>query len=80
MILEVDQIHLRPISPGSLERMKQEESNTLRQLEPQVTEKLPLDSNKMSLLDPNKMPSDSDPSLLTAINNNNNNVELQHAT
>ena len=44
------------------------------------TEKLPLDSNKMSLLEPNKMPSDSDPSLLTAINNNNNNVELQHAT
>ena len=44
------------------------------------TEKLPLDSNKMSLLEPSKMPSDSDPSLLTAINNNNNNVELQHAT
>ena len=60
--------------------MKQEESNTMRQLESQVAEKLPLDSNKMSLLDPNKMPSDSDPSLLTAINNNNNNVELQHAT
>merc|ERR1719458_439527 len=70
----------RPISPGSLERMRHEESkNTRRQMESQ-TEKLPLDSNKMSLLEPSKMPSDSDPSLLTAINNNNNNVELQHAT
>jgi len=70
----------RPISPGSLERMRHEESNnTRRQMESQ-TEKLPLDSNKMSLLEPSKMPSDSDPSLLTAINNNNNNVELQPAT
>jgi len=62
--------------------MKQEESNTRRQIESHTDlDKLPLDSNKISLLDTNKMPSDSDPSLLTAINNNNNNnVELQHAT
>jgi len=77
----------RPISPDSLERMKQEESNTKRQLESTTdSEKLGLESNKTSLdpnkllLDSNKMPLDSDPSLLTAINNNNNNVELQHAT
>jgi len=71
----------RPISPGSLERMKREEENFTRrqQIESQTetSEKLALDSNKIS----NKMPSDpSDPSLLTAINNNNNNLELSHAT
>ena len=61
--------------------MKREEENFTRrqQIESQTetSEKLALDSNKIS----NKMPSDpSDPSLLTAINNNNNNLELSHAT
>ena len=67
-------IILRPISPDSLERM--EGSNT-KQQQPEI------DSEKLSsesLLLSNKMSMESDPSLLTAMNNNNNNTDLPHAT
>merc|ERR1719323_2996197 len=78
----------RPISPDSLERMKQDESktkepHTMVESENNSSEKLPLlDSSSKSQLDKmsqesNKIqPLDSDP----VNNNNNNNVELQHST
>ena len=67
-------IILRPISPDSLERM--EGSNT-KQRQPETDSE---NLSSESLLLSNKMSMESDPSLLTAMNNNNNNTDLPHAT